>query len=130
MKHLPIRVFFSEKNIVTVKILLESGASIDLKNEYGINPLSLPFMSSRHKMNIKPLRLSKRDDTTMKMLLTLLEKGACPNSHPDGEDSSLMLAVENCLPECVQLLIKSGAHSDHIGKDGKTALHKCFSATG
>ncbi|CAG2235025.1 unnamed protein product [Mytilus edulis] len=50
------------------------------------------------------------------MLSTLLEKGACPNSQPVVEDSPLMLAVENCLPECVQILLKSGAHTDHIGR--------------
>ncbi|XP_052064145.1 uncharacterized protein LOC127704231 isoform X2 [Mytilus californianus] len=114
------------KNIGTVKILLESGASFYLKDTRGNIPLSLPFMSGTHALNINP----KCDVIIMMMLSTLLEKGACPNKQPDGEDSSLMLAAENCLPECVKLLLKSGAHSDHIGKDGKTALHKCISATG
>ncbi|CAC5361480.1 unnamed protein product [Mytilus coruscus] len=114
------------KNIGTVEILLESGASFYLKDRHGNIPLSLPFMSGTHALNINP----KRDVIIKKMLSTLLEKGACPNTQPDGEDTSLMLAAENCLPECVKLLLKSGAHSDHIGKDGKTALHKCISATG
>lgn len=87
-------------------------------------------MSSTHAVNTKPLLLSNYDVTIMKMLSTLLEKGACPNSQPVVEDSPLMLAVENCLPECVQILLKSGAHTDHIGKDGTTALFKCFSVKG
>lgn len=64
------------------------------------------------------------------MLSTLLESGACPNTQPDGEDTPLMLAAGDCLPNCVKLLLQSGAHSNHIGKDGLTALHKCISATG
>lgn len=120
------RVLFSVKNIGTVKILLESGASFYLKDKDGNIPLSLPFMSGKHALDLNP----KRDVIIMKMLSTLLEKGACPNTQPDGEDTPLMLAADNCLPECVKLLLEFGAHSDHIGKDGLTALHKCISATG
>ncbi|CAG2195797.1 unnamed protein product [Mytilus edulis] len=114
------------KNIGTVKILLESGASFYLKDKDGNIPLSLPFMSGKHALDLNP----KRDVIIMKMLSTLLEKGACPNTQPDGEDTPLMLAADNCLPECVKLLLEFGAHSYHIGKDGLTALHKCISATG
>ncbi|XP_063399769.1 ankyrin-1-like [Mytilus trossulus] len=114
------------KNIGTVKLLLESGASFYLKDKDGNIPLSLPFMSEKHALDLNP----KRDAIIMKMLSTLLEKGTCPNTQPDGEDTSLMLAADNCLPECVKLLLEFGAHSYHIGRDGLTALHKCISATG
>lgn len=107
-------------------MLLESRASFYLKDRHGNIPLSLPFMSGTHALNINP----KCDVIIMQMLSTLLENGACPNTQPDGEDTPLMLAAGDCLPKCVKLLLKSGAHSDHIGKDGKTALHKCISATG
>ncbi|CAC5361483.1 unnamed protein product [Mytilus coruscus] len=124
-----VRNRITDKTIETVKILLESGASINLKDGSGNIPLSLPLITRTHISDFNKFYLHGSDFSRKRMISILLEKGACPNSQLDGEDSPLMLAVENSLTECVKQLLESGANPDHLGKEGKTALHKYFSAT-
>lgn len=111
-----------------MEILLESGASVNWKDGSGNIPLSLPLITGTCISDIKIFYL--QDFCRKKMISILLEKGACPNSQLEGEDSPLIIAVDNSLTECVEQLLESGANPNHVGKEGNTALHKYFSPTG
>ncbi|CAC5402825.1 unnamed protein product [Mytilus coruscus] len=104
----------------TVDILLNAAASVTLNDDNGKTPLFLLINS------VEQCYGYVIDEQVAEMVSELIGKGADPNSTPFGEDSALILAVEYLLPNVVQILLESGANTDHIGKNGQNALHSCF----
>ena len=109
---------FAGRSLETIKILLNAGASVNLKDDAGNSSLSIAIELSRRYKGVSPV------------LLLLLENGANPNAEQPGEDSPLMMAVEIVNLSVSEVLIQAGANVNHIGKSGQTALHKCISAKG
>lgn len=114
-----------------VDILLNSAASVTLKDGNGKTPLFLLIYSIYNIIEqCSPYNAYEFQIQVAEIASDLIEKGADPNSTPFGEDSALHLAVECMLPNVVQILLESSANTDHIGKNGQNALHSCFGCGG
>ncbi|CAG2245765.1 unnamed protein product [Mytilus edulis] len=105
----------------TVYSLLNAAASVNITDSDGKTPLVLLIKSVGQYINNTIV-----EEEVMEIVSELTRKGADPNSTPLGEDSALIFAVENMFPTVVQILLESGADTNHIGQNGQNVLHSCF----
>ncbi len=92
--------------IEVVKLLLDAGAPVDIRDNYGDTPLAKAAM--RGKVDVMRL---------------LIDRGAAVNASNGFGGSPLMSAAFFGSHRAVDLLLKKGAHPDIARNTGKTALH-------
>ncbi|MBQ4875235.1 MAG: ankyrin repeat domain-containing protein [Rickettsiaceae bacterium H1] len=94
------------KNIKIVKLLLDSGALINAKDQFGGKPLHYSVLKQ-----------------TKEITRLLLEYGADVNLGDNGRTTVLHFAAKQGNEETVQLLLEHGADVNLQDGEGKTALH-------
>lgn len=91
--------------------------------------ISVNTIEVEHKVSTLGLLLNSTKNATSSKIThiatKLLSAGANPNMVPQGEDSPLIIAVRNKMPDVVDILLKHKADVNHIGKNGTTAIHAC-----
>ena len=105
--HTPLR--FAARNtpaLAVVAALVRGGGDVNHRSRTGITPLTA---ACRHLESLPTVRW-------------LLEHGADPNLVPANGTSALQKAVNNEVPEMVELLLAHGADAGHRDKKGRTAL--------
>lgn len=111
-----------------MRSLIEAGASVNHINKSEQTPLSLALLSFlKHPEHY---RWRHRKHLMSDVISLLLEKGADPNLHKTGTDSSLFLAAQTKEYTIVNKLLQYKADLYHIGKDQKTVLQKLFTSCG
>lgn len=122
-------------SVAEVKRLLDMGADINTKNEFGLTPFELAvvgnncsvaeyFLQLGQNPNIErgggtPL-MSAAANGNMELLKLLLKYGADPDSHGDGQASALMSATGHT--EIFKILVNYGANIHARDNYGRTVL--------
>jgi ankyrin repeat protein len=105
------------RNIASIKLLVEKGASINIKNKEGINAFSKAIELARYR-NID-------NEQTINFLI---EQGADVNTEDENKVTPLMKIIsigetQGLNLELIKKIITNGANIDAYDKNGKTALH-------
>mgnify|MGYP001187742189 CR=1 FL=1 len=105
------------RNIASIKLLVEKGASINIKNKEGINAFSKAIELARYR-NID-------NEQTINFLI---EQGADVNTEDENKVTPLMKIIsigetQELNLELIKKIITNGANIDAYDKNGKTALH-------
>ncbi|KAJ5106407.1 hypothetical protein N7456_003082 [Penicillium angulare] len=133
-----------------VDVLLEHGASVNLKRSDGVSALSVitsaDLSGNPQSVPITEILLEKgadpntktslglpvifnqieqdknRETFTMDILRLLLSRGADPNSRTDSDTSLLQAIIDSGDTSLVELIIEQGADVNAKGQDGYTSL--------
>lgn len=101
----PLTSSVSQGNYAIIKLLIDSGANVNLPGQSGITAL--------HEAAIS------KDENIIKMLLS---KGADVNIKPDYNISALHLAAMNNSYKIAKLLLQAGADKNMLDNNGKRAV--------
>ncbi|MGD1911127.1 MAG: ankyrin repeat domain-containing protein [Rivularia sp. (in: cyanobacteria)] len=142
------RIKFKYKNekrrLNIVKLLVDKGANIDIKNNRGYTPLHLGAkehhkyiveyliqkgakIDERATSNAKtPLMLAAKGFSNISIIQLLIENGANVNAKDKDGETPLHIAGMNTNKnnDIIQLLVKSGADINAKNNNGETPLHK------
>jgi ankyrin repeat protein len=132
---LSVAVIKAHYSQATMKVLLESGADVNLLNEYGEFPLYIASecgnvkavkLLLKHGAQVN-LQLHDSGESSLmragdKVVKLLLKHGAETDLQDKGGMSALMHATHSHYKRSIELLIKNGASVDLQDEDGSTAL--------
>ncbi len=113
-----------------VRALVESGASINLKNKMGRTPLDLAVISKKTavaefliEQGAEPSLFTQVIQGDVESVSNQLEAGKDPNTSFGGFGTLLYLATKHAPIEMVQTLLAHGANVNAQTSSGETPLH-------
>ena len=113
--------------LAIVKILVESGAGVNICLAANVSPLLLVTKEKldSHSNYDRHSTFHHKVEEALPILRFLLASGAKPNMCEEGTTSPLLKAVALNWKDAVECLLEYNADVNHIGPSGKTALNFC-----
>ena len=115
-----------------LKLLITSGAYVDIKNKYGFTTLEL---ATEYNWDEKYIQLIRQADLDQKeqihvvafynntvIMKRLLDDGTDPNKYDNNGNTPLHIVTENGNIACLKILIEFGANIHNKNKNGLTPL--------